>query len=328
MNPMTPKERVLAFYQRKPTDAMPTSAGIHIKMNSAVFKERPPQNVGGLDCFGVDWVWDEITSALTPDPKQPPIMEDICDWREVIQWPDLEACPWDRADELDHMDEVDRENEVLVFMLENGPFERLHFLMGFENALCALLTDPEEVEAFFDAFVEWKIRLIEKIAQYYKPDVLMFHDDWGTQQNTFFSPDTWRALIKPQMKKIVNRCHELGIIFELHSCGKMESIVPEFVEIGIDVWQGQEINDIAALREITGDKLGYRSTPDYQRYYTEMIGGSMDEEMVRESVRKTLKLHAQGGNYLPSVMPFGGRVYEILKEEIEALQGVPYDQYT
>ncbi len=41
-------------------------------------------------------------------------------------------------------------------MFVNGPFERLHMLMGFENALCALLTDPEEVEEFFNTYMEWK----------------------------------------------------------------------------------------------------------------------------------------------------------------------------
>ena len=57
-------------------------------------------------------------------------------------------------------------------MFVNGPFERLHMLMGFENALCALLTDPEEVEEFFNTYMEWKIKLMEKVIEYYKPDVL------------------------------------------------------------------------------------------------------------------------------------------------------------
>ena len=34
---------------------------------------------------------------------------------------------------------------------------------------------------------------MEKVIEYYKPDVLMFHDDWGTQNNMFFSPDVWRS---------------------------------------------------------------------------------------------------------------------------------------
>lgn len=47
-------------------------------------------------------------------------------------------------------------------MIHNGPFERMHTLMGFENALCALLTDPDEVKAYLDAYMEWKCKLLEK----------------------------------------------------------------------------------------------------------------------------------------------------------------------
>ncbi|MCR2020027.1 hypothetical protein AALH30_23235 [Blautia pseudococcoides] len=34
--------------------------------------------------------------------------------------------------------------------------QRLHTLMGFENALCAMLTDPDEVGAFYDRLADLK----------------------------------------------------------------------------------------------------------------------------------------------------------------------------
>ena len=65
---------------------------------------------------------------------------------ELVKFPDLDAWDWSKVEEIDHISEIDRENKVFEIMFVNGPFERLHMLMGFENALCALLTDPEEVE--------------------------------------------------------------------------------------------------------------------------------------------------------------------------------------
>ena len=47
---------------------------------------------------------------------------------------------------FDHISEIDRENKVFEIMFVNGPFERLHMLMGFENALCALLTDRKRLK--------------------------------------------------------------------------------------------------------------------------------------------------------------------------------------
>ena len=198
MKEMTPKERVMAFFRHEPVDELPTDEGIFVLFNPEAYKERPSHEHGGVDWFGVPWKYESSVDAIAPDHSVEPIMEDICDWRELVKFPDLDAWDWSKVEEIDHISEIDRENKVFEIMFVNGPFERLHMLMGFENALCALLTDPEEVEEFFNTYMEWKIKLMEKVIEYYKPDVLMFHDDWGTQNNMFFSPDVWRSLIFPQ----------------------------------------------------------------------------------------------------------------------------------
>ena len=178
---MTPKERVMAFFRHEPVDELPTDEGIFVLFNPEAYKERPSHEHGGVDWFGVPWKYESSVDAIAPDHSVEPIMEDICDWRELVKFPDLDAWDWSKVEEIDHISEIDRENKVFEIMFVNGPFERLHMLMGFENALCALLTDPEEVEEFFNTYMEWKIKLMEKVIEYYKPDVLMFHDDWGTQ---------------------------------------------------------------------------------------------------------------------------------------------------
>lgn len=324
MKEMTAKERVMAFFTHKPMDKFPSAEGLFVLFDPEAYAERPPHLTGGKDWFGVEWAYADNVAAITPDHTQPPILEDIYDWKEVVKFPDLDAWDWSKVEEIDHISEIDRENKVFEMMFVNGPFERLHMLMGFENALCAMITDPEEVTAFFDAFMEWKLKLMDKVVEIYKPDVLMFHDDWGTQNNMFFSPDLWRELLKPQIKKAVDRAHELGVIFEMHSCGFIEPIVPDFVEIGIDSWQGMEINDIAKLKKITGDKLSYHTTPDYQKYHTEELCGTMDEASVRERVATTFKANAEGYCYMPMFLPFGGHAKDIMIDEIEKLSETIY----
>lgn len=316
MKEMTPKERVMAFFQHKPTDELPTDEGLFVLFNPEAYAERPPHTTGGVDWFGVKWNYEAGVDAIAPDHTQPPVLEDIYDWKEVVKFPDLDAWDWSKVEEIDHISEIDRENKVFEIMFVNGPFERLHMLMGFENALCAMITDPEEVEAFLNAFMDWKLKLMEKVIEIYKPDVLMFHDDWGTQNNMFFSPDTWRELIKPQIKKAVDRCHELGVIFEMHSCGFMEPIVPEFVELGIDSWQGMEINDIPKLKAITGMNLGYHVTPNYQQYTAEALAGTLTEEDLRRRVRETFYKAAEGYAYCPMFLPFGGWSTDVMIDEI------------
>ncbi|MCC8141582.1 MAG: hypothetical protein LIO56_03480 [Lachnospiraceae bacterium] len=316
MNAMTPKERMLAFFHHQPTDELPSDDGLFILFDAETYAERPPHETGGTDWWGVEWKYEPTINAISPDHSKPPVMEDICDWREVLQFPDLDAWDWSRVEEIDHISEIDRANKVFEMMFLNGPFERMHMLMGFENALVALLAEPEEVEAYLDVYMDWKIHLMEKVIEIYRPDVLMFHDDWGTQNNMFFSPDLWREMFKPQIQKAVDRCHELGVIFEMHSDGMIEDIVPDFVEMGIDSWQGQEINDVAKLKEITGDRLSYHTTPDYQKYYAQSLSVGITEEEVRSEVRKTLYRNAKDYCYCPMFLPFGGWTTEVMIDEV------------
>ncbi|MGL6293323.1 MAG: hypothetical protein ACRC2P_08105, partial [Eubacterium aggregans] len=121
---------------------------------------------------------------------------------------------WVRAAEIDRISEFDYRNNLLYQMIHNGIFERLHTRMGFEDVLCSLLTDPDEVRSYADAMVEYKCALIDKIAEYYRPDIICYHDDWGTQRGLFFSPDTWRDLIKEPTKCIIDHVHSKEILFE------------------------------------------------------------------------------------------------------------------
>ena len=194
---MDAKENFLNFYQHRPIEIMPiTGEGEVMIYPINGFEERPPFNKGGNDWFGC--AWESAVPGSTPAPDcSTHVLDDITEWRDVVKFPDLDAWDWDRAVKLDALDEIDRDANIVSLVVLTGLWERLHILMGFEEALCSLLEEPEEVGAFFDAMVEYKIKLIDKLAEYYKPDVILFHDDWGTQAGPFFSPDLWRELIKP-----------------------------------------------------------------------------------------------------------------------------------
>ena len=65
-------------------------------------------------------------------------------------------------------------------MVINGMFERMYACMGFENALMALIEDPESCKDFFHAMADWKIEYFKKIGKYYDIDILNAHDDYGS----------------------------------------------------------------------------------------------------------------------------------------------------
>ena len=317
---MTPKENFRKFFQHERGEWFPS---FFRDANLSVFitgmDERAPHNQSGKDFFGCTWVYDPVGNAAVPDTSVLPVLDDICDWREKVVFPDLDAVDWEASAKADKVDQYDPDKFNYSMLLE-GPFERLHTLMGFENALCAMLTDPEEVSAFFDRLTEMKCRELDILKKYYLTEAVCFHDDWGTQKNMFFSPDIWRSLIKPQIKKIAAHCHSLGMFFDMHSCGKMDQIIAEFPEIGIDSFQGQGINDIVGAMKKTGRSLSYNITPKYQDLEAQAAAGNLTEEEVRSHIREEVLSCAKNGIYTTAFVPVKTWWFPIAMQEAKACE--------
>ncbi|MCC8162641.1 MAG: hypothetical protein LIO86_05615 [Lachnospiraceae bacterium] len=212
---------------------------------------------GGYDGFGVRWITPASGGgAPIPAPGEF-LLEDICDWREVVKFPDLDAFDW-AADAEAALAQVDRTVQAVNFGLGNGVYERLAALMGFEEALCAMVTDPEEVNAFFTALTDWKIEFVKKIKKYYHPDTITYFDDIATERDLFMSPDAYRKLIKPHHKRFAQAVTNMGIKPILHCCGHAEVIVEDMIDCGWVAWNSvQPSNDIVALCEKYGDRIGF-----------------------------------------------------------------------
>lgn len=183
-------------------------------------------------------------------------MDDMEHWRDFVHFPDVESFDWATHVEAD-MAGVDCEGKLVNISIGHGMFERLHSLMGMEDGAMALSAYPDEVLDFFNALAEHKCAVIRKLAQYYpKVDLIDMSDDWGHQTAAFFSEDTWNALFRPGMKKIMDTCREVGVMFQLHSCGRWEKVLPHAMEAGLDHWTSSQcVNDIDSILKTYGRRL-------------------------------------------------------------------------
>jgi uroporphyrinogen decarboxylase len=66
-------------------------------------------------------------------------------------------------------------------------------------------------------------------------DGIMFSDDWGYQQGVLLGPDRWRKMLKPRLARLYDRVHEDGKFVLSHCCGSIADIMPDVIEIGLDV---------------------------------------------------------------------------------------------
>ena len=252
--PITPKENMLRMLEK---DQMPLWVPNQTYDNNAVQPMVMPdayaRSFGGVDWFGIDWTYEEQTRAamVTPGFIR---LDDICNWRD-LPFPNLDDIDWQADYEKNYAGRLDPDR-LTYFVIVNGIFERTADLIGFEDAFCALLTDPDVLDEFWDELDKFHCKLIDIAHDVYKADMILFHDDMGTQKSTFFSPDLYLELLSPHYKKICDYTHSRGMYTCRHSCGCISTLMQHFIDEGWDAWEGQDsANDKPAIMKEYGKDL-------------------------------------------------------------------------
>ena len=114
-------------------------------------------------------------------------------------------------------------------------FERLWEFRGMENALTDFYLSPEQVHRLFQKLTDFYMAAMERAKTETDADGIFVSDDIGTQTGPFFSVEIFREFFKPYYKQLFEKAHALGMHFWLHSCGNIEPLLPELIEIGLDV---------------------------------------------------------------------------------------------
>ena len=266
--PVSQRDAVIALYEHKPvwqvtcfeiTSFNPRT--IPDNWARGMIREKMPFDkatmAGGLDMFGVNWVYVPVAGGSMEDDSQPFILEDANDWRECIKFPDVDSWGWEEcAKDIGDWLDNGTFNQTTLF---TGWFERLISFMGFEEAALALIDEDQEdaLKELFLALSDCYNDIIDHVIEYFPlVDGFCTHDDWGSQAAPFFSFDTCRELIVPAMKKVVDHVHSKGRYIELHSCGNHGLVqMPNIIEAGYDAWCPQLMNDIDTLWREYGDKI-------------------------------------------------------------------------
>ncbi len=132
-------------------------------------------------------------------------------------------------------------------------------VIGTERMLIAMATDPEWCVDMFNHFLDVSIALLDMVWDAgYVFDCVTWPDDMGYKYHQFFSLAMYRELLKPVQQRAVEWAHAKGVPAHLHSCGDINPIVPELIEIGMDGLNPLEVKagmDPCALKHAYGDKL-------------------------------------------------------------------------
>ncbi|MDX9946481.1 MAG: uroporphyrinogen decarboxylase family protein [Bacteroidales bacterium] len=201
-----------------------------------------------------------------------------------------------------------REEGKLVILkgLCAGIFEMQQRIRGVSNAMVDSFLYPEFSDRLIGKLADLKIEFwqpaLSELADVV--DVVAEADDYGTQESQLIAPDHFRQYYKPHISRIINAIREIApkakIMF--HSCGNIRPIIPDFIEMGIDIINPVHINaegmePYQLKKDFGKDLVFWGGGVDTQKV---LPAGSPSE--VTDDVKRNIDALAPGGGFVFSTV--------------------------
>lgn len=241
------KQRLERHYQ---TPDLHRAMGLHLYLATPGGKPlyASPDLYGGTisDQFGVLWTTSNEDRGVPID--------------HVLDEPSLHGYhfpdPRESRRFLRMAESLAREEAYFRVAVIGDLWERAYFMRGIENLLVDVRWNRSFVEGLLDALADYVIETL-KIVAGYSIDAVFISDDYGFQDRLMIDPRDWRQLVKPRLSRILGIAKTRNLYTMLHSCGKVDEVVPDLVDIGLDVLHPvqAEAMDALALKRRFGRSL-------------------------------------------------------------------------
>jgi len=156
-------------------------------------------------------------------------------------------------------------------------FETAWALRGLKQVLMDMIRNPELADLLFDIPHYYHLESAKRLAEM-GVDMICLGDDMGAQKRMMISPEMWRRFFKPRMANIIAEIKGINQNLKVayHSDGNIESIIPDLIEIGLDVLNPvQPLSmDPEKIKKKYGEKLCFWGTIDEQ--FTLPFGSPQD----------------------------------------------------
>jgi len=175
-------------------------------------------------------------------------------------------------------------------------FETAWALRGLEQMMMDFVENPELADAILEIPFQYHLAAAKKLVTL-GVDMIWTGDDVGGQSAMILSPAMWRRILKPRMAKFFGELKRINpsVKIAYHSDGAIDPIIPDLIEIGLDVLNPIQpaCLDPVRLKREYGDKLCFWGSIDEQ--HTLPFGTPQD---VRNEVLARIETLGQGGGLI------------------------------
>jgi uroporphyrinogen decarboxylase len=228
--------------------------------------------------------------------------KDIDDIDALVHWPDPSDPRWmagvrERARFL----KEETDYYVIARMVTSyGPYMTSANLRGTQNFLIDLGLNEDFVAALVERVTDSITGMLKGYMEAcgdYVDMVELPGDDYASNTNLIMSPRTFRKFFKPAIRRLVATVKEArsDIKVMLHSDGLIETLLPDFIELGVDAihpLEPLEALDQTRIKAEYGDKLTFIGGIGI----THAMPGTQQD--VIDEVKLRISQLAPGGGYI------------------------------
>ncbi|MBX7257748.1 MAG: hypothetical protein K1Y02_15410 [Candidatus Hydrogenedentes bacterium] len=319
---MTSKQRVKSAIRREPVDRVPIFMWFHPETARRLARllEIPVGRVGDAMGNDIRQAWVNNNHAMEGIVHERD-GEGHLDWwgvrwekqgafNQIVGFPLANespeqqlayAFPYDRMDDLLALMEPVMEHADTQFVgVDVSPcvFEMYWRLRGMEETILDLVADEDTAYAMLGRCADFAVRVSEESLARFALDWLWTGDDVAGQQGMIMSPDVWRRLIAPHLKRVVDVGTRAGLPVAYHCCGALRSIIPDLIEMGITILNPIQCNcagmNPADLKREFGAQLSFMGGVDTQG----LLPVATADEVYRATAKLIEDMTTDGGGYI------------------------------
>jgi uroporphyrinogen decarboxylase len=253
-----------------------------------------------LDDFGQVWIqtypYFSVTKGILEDA------EDIEEIESKVRWPDPDKPDWTAGvtDRARSLHEGGEHYLVARMVVSHGPFMLASDLRGASKMMLDMSLNPAFATALLTRVTDTICGLLEsyiKAGRGYFDMIELPGDDYASNQNLIFSQAMFRDFIKPCIGRMVAVIRKIqpDIKIMLHSDGAIQKLIPDFIELGIDVLNPVEPvagMDVKTVKQEFGRQISFLGGIDISHA---MPGNIQD---VRADVDRCLADLAAAGGFV------------------------------
>ncbi len=274
------------------------------------------------DMWGIDWQFMLDAYSVYDSPLKDATIADIDhhDWPDPTS-PELVTSLAERAKHL-----YKNTGYVLVGdAIKGGILTKALQIRGYEQMFADLVDNVAFTEVLLDKLLElykefWTT-FLKAIGPYIQ--MVYFTDDIGGQNAMMISPATFRSLVKPRIKELIDHIKsQADVKFMYHTDGTVAPVIDDIIEMGVDILNPIQTSalgmDTDVLKEMYGDRICFHGAIDVQQ----MLPFFTPEE-VRYDVAKRIYHLARGGGYI--LAPCHNIGSDVSPENMEAMYEAAYE---